>query len=132
MTPIRTSADLKEAIRLLELQQDNELLLLKEEWRDTKEKLKPVNLIKSAFKQATDAPGAKTNLLKAAIGLTTGILAKKLFIGKSLNPFSKILGTVLEVFVAKKATKNADNIKSVGSMLINKLFKRKNGKEAVQ
>lgn len=125
MKPIQTSADLKMAIRQLELQRDEELILLKEEWQETKEKLKPANLMKAAFKQVTDMPNLKTDVVNAAIGLATGFIAKKLIIGKTLNPLSKLLGTVLEIFVARKASDNAESIKTAGSTIIDKLFKRK-------
>lgn len=125
MITINTSADLKLRIRQLEVQQAGELVALQEEWVELKEQIKPVNLIKRTFRDMVDAPGLKTNIVNAAIGLTTGIVTKKLFLGKTLNPLSKLLGVALEGFVANKATKNAEVIKSAGTSLFNKLFRRK-------
>jgi hypothetical protein len=131
MRSITTSADLKMAIQQLEVQQANELILLKEEFNKTKEDLKPVNIIKSAFKEAVAVPDLKTDIINAAIGLTTGIFAKKIIIGKTLNPLSKLLGVVLEVFVASKVTKNAGEIKSIGNIIMQKIFNKRGEPEKV-
>ena len=125
MTTINTSADLKLLISQLEVQQADELVALQQEWAEVKEQIKPLNLIRSTFRHMVAAPDLKTNILNAAIGLTTGIVTKKLFLGKTLNPLSKLLGVALEGFVASKATKNAEVIKAAGSSLFNKIFRRK-------
>jgi len=131
MTSITTSADLKLAIQQLELQQATELSLLKAEFNKTKEGLKPINIIKSAFKEAAAAPDIKTDIINTAIGLTTGIVAKKLIIGKTFNPLSKLLGVVLEVFVANKVSKNAGEIKSIGNIIMQKIFNKRGEPEKV-
>lgn len=131
MTSIKTSADLKLAIQQLELQQATELSLLKEEFNKAKEGLKPINIIKSAFKEAVAVPDIKTDIINTAIGLTTGIVAKKIIIGKTLNPLSKLLGVVLEVFVANKVSKNAGEIKSIGNIIMQKIFNKRGEPEKV-
>lgn len=124
MQAIKNSADLQLAIQQLERQQAIEWPILKEEFLKTAESLKPINILKSTFKNAVDTPDLKTDIINTAIGLTTGILAKKVILGKTLNPLSKLLGVVLEMFVANKVSKNADDIKSLGGSLMNKFFKR--------
>ena len=52
-------------------------------------------------------------------------MAKKILIGKTLNPFAKLMGVVLEVFVAGKITNNAANIKAISSSIVHKLFGKK-------
>ena len=125
MQTITTSADLKRAIVELEVRQANELILLKETFKNTAESLKPFNLINNSLKDAARSPDLKVDVFNAAIGLTTGILAKKLVIGNTINPFKKLLGIILEMAVANKVIKNADDIKSTGSTLLHKLFNRK-------
>ncbi len=131
MNPITTSADLKAAIYLLELEQKENFIALKEELSRTQENFKLINIIKSTFKATVDVPDLKTDIVNAAIGLTTGIVAKKLIIGKTLNPLSKLLGVALEMFVANKVSKNAVQIRSTGSVIINKLFSHKDKAEKV-
>lgn len=125
MHAITTSAELKAAIHQLELEQKENFISLKEEFGRTQENFKLINIIKSTFKAAVDVPDLKTDLVNAAIGLTSGIVAKKLIIGKTLNPLSKLLGVALEMFVANKVTKNAGQIRSTGSLIMDKLFKQK-------
>lgn len=125
MKLITTSADLKMAIQQLELQQASELILLKEAYKQTTENLKPANILKTALKNVVTAPDLKADVFNAAIGLTTGILAKKLMIGKTINPFKKLLGIIVEMTVANKVVKNADDIKSAGSIILNTFFNKK-------
>ena len=125
MKLITTSAHLKLAIQELELQQANELILLKEQFNKTSESLKPINLIKSTFKNAVSSPDLKTDVFNTVIGLATGVVAKKLMIGKTINPFKKLLGIIVEMTVANKVSKNADEIKSTGSTIFKKLFNKK-------
>ncbi|HMU09645.1 MAG TPA: hypothetical protein PKC54_06540 [Ferruginibacter sp.] len=122
MNPINTSAELKATIQQLELKRVTEYNLLKEEVIKTSESLKLINIIKSTFNKVATAPDLKTDIINAAVGLTTGIVAKKVIIGKTLNPLSKLLGVMLEVFVANKVTKNAGEIKSLGGILMKKIF----------
>ena len=131
MNPITSATGLKAAIHQLEIEQKESFIALKEELGRTQENFKLINIIKSTFKSAVDVPDLKTDIVNAAIGLTTGIVAKKLIIGKTLNPLSKLLGVALEMFVANKVTKNAGQIRSTGSMIINKLLKQEDPTEKV-
>lgn len=125
MKTITTSEELKTAILELELQQDRELISLKEQYYQTRESFKLVNLIKSKFKEVAGDPDLKTDAINAAIGFTSGILARKLMIGKTINPFKKLLGIAVEMVVASKVVKNADGIKSAGGIIFNRLFRKK-------
>lgn len=131
MKPISTSAELKNAIREMELEQKNNLLALRQELAATQENLKISNIIKSTFKKIVDVPDLKADIVNTAIGLASGIMTKKLVVGKTHNPFSKLFAMTMEMFVANKVTKNADIIKSAGGMLLNKLFKKREQVEKV-
>lgn len=116
---------LKELILLKETQRKLEGELLKEHFRETYQSFKPANIIKSALTEVATSPNLKANFINAAIGLATGYLAKKIFIGKTNNPFSKLLGGIVELVVANKASANAEGIKSLGSMILQKLVHQK-------
>ena len=131
MQTINTAAELKNAIQQLEQKQTDEWLLLKEEFHTTYEKLKLINIIKSTFKEAVTVPDLKTNVINAAIGLTSGIVAKKVLIGKTINPLKKLLGIIVEVAVAGKVAKNTNNIRSIGNMIMKKIFNQRNEPEKV-
>lgn len=131
MNSITTSAALKNAIKQLELEQKESLSALKEEFSELQESFKLRNIIKSTFKAAVNVPDLKTDLVNAAIGLTTGIMAKKMIIGKTINPLKRLAGIALEMFVANKVTKNADQIRSTGNVILNKIFKKEDQEEKV-
>ena len=124
MKQITSVAELRESILLLELKLVNDGTLLKEQLKSTYQSIKPINLLKNVFKDVISAPDLKTNLVNSAIGFTTGLVAKKLFIGGSHNPLTKLLGMALEVIVANKVAKNADEIKSAGNLIIKKIVRK--------
>ncbi len=125
MQKIINIAELKTAIRQLESQQANEWLFLKDQLRDTVESLKLINVIKSSLKEGISSPHLITNSIKAAIGITTGLVTKKLLIGKTINPLKKMLGIIIEMVVAKNVVKNAAGIKSIGSLILKKIGNKK-------
>ncbi len=131
MQKITNVAELKTAIQQLEYQQANEHAILKAQFYNTCESLKLSNIIKSTFKEVVSIPDLKTNIVNTAIGLTTGFVAKKLLIGKTHNPLSKLLGFIVEMVVAGKVTKNAEEIKSTGRYLFKKKINQDNDPEKV-
>ncbi|MBP4142187.1 hypothetical protein J3S90_10275 [Flavobacterium sp. P4023] len=104
---------LKEAIHLLKLKQDQELLELKDQYYYTYESLKPVNIIKKAFGQMTQSSEFRGNVLSNVIGIASGYLTKKVLVGSTHNPVKRILGTLLQFVitnvVTKKTEKTIDN-----------------------
>jgi len=132
MQKITTVADLKNAIQQLEYKQAREWPLLKAQFLTTYESLKLINVIKNTFKEVISAPGLKTNIVNATIGLTTGFVAKIFLIGKTHNPLRKLLGIVVEMAVANKVAKNADGIKSIGSSILKKIVNHHGDSEKVQ
>jgi hypothetical protein len=128
MQKITTAADLKKTISELEDKKTAEWIALRAEFLTTAEKIKPINIIKKTFKDAISAPDLKDNIINTAIGLTTGFVAKKTLIGKTYNPLKKLLGVVLEMTVANKIAKNADKIKGMGNIILNRIINSKANK----
>jgi|ERR1035437_355343 hypothetical protein len=95
---------------------------LKDEFHQVYESLKPINIIKNTFRKIFSVSDLKTNIIDVAIGITTGFVAKKVFTGRSHSPLTKLAGIILEMVVANKATKNADEIKSIGSIILKKII----------
>ena len=116
---------LNEAIYLLEKKQNQELILLKEQFHVTYDSLKPINLIKSAFKEVTTSPIIKDNLLNNAIGLTTGYLSKKVLVGSTHNPFKNVFGTLLQFAIGNVVAKHSDKLVATGSSMLLKLLKNR-------
>lgn len=125
MQKIINSKELKEAIQVLEFEQIVKLQLLKEQFHLTYESLKPINLIKKTIKDAVTAPNIMENVLGAAIGIASGYLSKKIFIGTSGNLFRKLFGSVLQFGVTSVVTKNPEAIKTVGQYIFQSIFKKR-------
>lgn len=105
MKKVAPSLLLKQLILEAEAHHQSEREMLIDDFHRLYESIQPLNLIKNTFKEVISDPHLKTNLVKGAIGLTTGFIAKKLFIRKSNNPLSKLLGVILEMVVATEVQK---------------------------
>jgi hypothetical protein len=116
--------NLKEAISLLKKKQSVELRLLKNQIDKVHESIKPVNLIKNAFHQVASAPDIKNNILGNIIGLASGYVSKRIFIGGSHNPITHIVGKLLQIGITNVTSKNADTIKSIGEKVAQFVFKK--------
>lgn len=113
MREINTEADLRKAIEDLEIRQSEEGQQLKQQFRLTYESVKPINLIKSIFKEAAESADLKNNILNTALGLATGFVSKTAFVGLSNNPMKKLLGNAILFGVTNVMAKNPKFIHSL-------------------
>jgi hypothetical protein len=125
MKNITTVIDLKNAIQLLEAEQANELMLLKEQAYNTYENLKPVNIIKNSINGLITTPDLKENIIGTTLSIAAGYLSKKVAIGTTHNPVTQLLGTLLQIGVTSIVSKNTAGIKMVAARLINIFFNKK-------
>jgi hypothetical protein len=79
---IRTTEDLRTAIRELEDQHYVNEQFMRKRIAQIIEDLKPINLIKSVVRQVVTGPSVKTNFLRMAAGLATSFVMKK-FLNRS-------------------------------------------------
>jgi hypothetical protein len=124
MNKITTVEGLRNTIQLLEIKQNKELALLKRQFHDTYDSLKPINILKNTFKEFTASPEIKDNVLGVATGLTAGYLSKILVDGVSHNSFTKIVGSLLQLGITNVVSKNTEAIKSVIGFFTN-FFRKK-------
>lgn len=125
MGKITSLTELKESIQLLELKQLEDANLLREQFMETCESLKPINLIKNSVKDFVSSPDFKESILKTIIGLAIGYLSKKASVGSTPNPLKQLLSNLLQMGVANIISKNSDGIKSVGKNLFSSFLKKK-------
>ncbi|HBL76710.1 MAG: hypothetical protein A2W90_23630 [Bacteroidetes bacterium GWF2_42_66] len=123
MTTQTASERLKESIRLLEIKQEEEGKILKEQLRITYESLKPVNLIKSSLKEITSSVEVKNDLFGAIMSILSGYLTKRMVVGSESNVFMKLIGALLQFGVTGLIAKNADTIREFFSVIIDKLVR---------
>lgn len=119
------SAALKEAISRLEIRQAEEGRLLKEHLIVVYEKLKPFNLIRSAFDDIGSAMENRKGLVNSLVGVLTGYITQKLIIGSKAGLIKKLSGVLLNYGVAALVSKYAETFKVMGLQLFNQLFGQK-------
>lgn len=112
MEKITSTVQLLEAIKLLEIRQKEEELLLKEQFKITYESLKPVSLIKSTMKDLIAAPDLKTNLLSTTLSIVSGYVSKKIVMGKGKSPIKKIIGSLLQIGVTSLLSNKLEGVVS--------------------
>jgi len=125
MQNIRTIAELKNSIKLIDTERDIQERLLKEQFQVTYESLKPIYLLKSTIDEVTSFPFFIDKILGTTIGIATGYLSRKAFVGSSGNIVRKLIGSVLQFGVANLVAKHADTIKSFGNIIIQFLPSKK-------
>jgi hypothetical protein len=112
MKKMNETDTLKETIALLEYRQKQELRILKEQFEETYDSLKPLNIIKRVFSDMATSPDLKGNLLSNVIGMATGYFTKKVIVRSSHNPFKRLVGNVLQFAITNLVSKRTDPLKS--------------------
>jgi hypothetical protein len=125
MQNITSSAGLKDAIQLLEVEHGIKGQLLKEQLHITYENLKPVSLIKHTLKEISSSPYLIDNISGTAMGLLSGFLSKKMFVGSSGNLIRRVIGSALQFGVTNIVAQNSEVIKSVGQAMLQLFFNKK-------
>ena len=122
---IETKKELDEAILKLEVKKISLKNDITDQYHSTLELLRPANLVKEAFSSVTHSSTAMSGIAKTIVGIGTGFLTKKIFLGKSSGFIKKLVGNALRIGVTKTAINNTDKIKAYGSAIYNNLFKSK-------
>jgi hypothetical protein len=125
MQNIKSIRDLQEAIRNLEIEQAAKGLLLKEQFHQTYESLKPVSFLKSTLKDITSSSFLFDNVLSTSIGIASGYLTKKIVIGTSANIFRRLLGTIMQIGVTSTVSQHQEAIKTFGQFIIQHILSKK-------
>lgn len=124
MIIVKDNKSLNEAISFLENQQKSDLYLLKEHFEFTKEQLNPLTIIKDGFSDVIHSPDLKGKLIKGALGIASGFLAKKFVIGSGVGIVSKLAGTALQTgvtgLIMKNIPENMATVKDDGLSLLQK------------
>ena len=109
ITTVKDNKSLNEAILFLERKREADLFLLKEHFEFTKEQLNPIKIIKDEVKEVISAPNLTGKVVKGAVGLLSGFLAKKFVIGSGAGVVGRIAGPALQAGVTGLIMKNVPN-----------------------
>ena len=125
MQNITSTAALRNAIQLLEVEHGIKGNLLKDQFYLTVESLKPVTLIKNALHDISTSPKLVDNILSTAMGIASGFLTNRVFVGASGSLIRKLLGSVLQFGVTNVVAQNPETIKSLGEVIMQFIFRKK-------
>ena len=131
MEKIITENDLRTAILHLESKQADEAKSMKEQFLVAVESIKPINLIKSTFIEASESRDLQDNLINKSLGFSAGYVTKVLFQVATGGPVKKILGTVLMFGIKNLVARNPETVKTWGRVffkVVKNLLSTKNKK----
>jgi hypothetical protein len=131
MEKITTTTSLKDAISELEKQRNFQERRLEENWEYLTESIRPVNIIKRTLHDILPTEHSKNNLLGSAIGLGTGFITKKLFVGKTPGFVKSLLGNIIQWSITALVAKNSNKLKLGGQTLIRKIIPEKHPNDAL-
>ena len=127
MKEINSETDLRDAIFHLESTWVEQGKMVKEEFFIAIDSVRPINLIKSTFREAVASRDLKNDIVNTSVGLTTGYLAKIALAGVMKTPLTKLLGTALMFGVTKLVARNPETVKSLGKGFL-KMIRSKPGR----
>jgi len=112
---ITNAIDLRKSILQLEAKQKQELQLIKIDLEELMENLKPVNLVKQTLEDVIASKEIQADVIDLSLGTISGMLIKKMIVGKSNNTILNFTGKVVENFVSQKIIKERNTIHFLGS-----------------
>ena len=95
MKNITSTDTLRSAIQSLKDERATSGELFKEQFHQTYDSLKPVNLIRGVLKDIIEAPRLTDEVLSATVGLAVGYFTKKIIVGKSDDHTRNLVGSIL-------------------------------------
>jgi hypothetical protein len=125
MQNITSTTALRSAIQLLEVEQGIKGNLLKGQFYLTVESLKPVTLIKNALHDISTSPKLIDNILSTTMGIASGFLTNRVFVGASGSLIRKLLGSVLQFGVTNVVAQHPETIKSLGEVIMQFIFRKR-------
>jgi hypothetical protein len=114
-----TIESLREQIRVLEIKQEAEGKVLKAQLKATYEFFKPSNILKSIIQDVVSSDSLKDDFINTAASYASGLLTKRLIVGKSQNPLLKIIGLGIQFGITAIVNKNYSSIKDVFTQYVN-------------
>jgi F0F1-type ATP synthase assembly protein I len=105
MKTIDQKTQLASQIELLRNKQEEDFSNLKDQYRNTIDSFKPINLIKDSIGDVISTPNLTSNLISGTVGFGINYLTKKFLNPKSDNNksiFSKALKILANRFIGKK------------------------------
>jgi hypothetical protein len=127
-----TSESLKEAIKALEIKQVENEKQLRLQLLNVYENLKPINILKNIARDVANTDSLKNDVTNTVASLMSGFISKKIIVGKSKNPFLKLIGIAIQFGMTTLVSKNYEIIKSYIANFINLIQEKKDEENSPQ
>lgn len=121
-----TAESLKETIKLLEIKHAESEKQLRTELINVYENLKPINILKNIARDAVSSESLRHDAANTLASLMSGFISKKIIVGKSKNPFLKLIGIGIQLGMTNLVSKNYNIVKDHIVNYINQMQERKN------
>lgn len=121
---VNNAEDLAQRISELEIKAEAQRKDLGETYKRVADNLKPLNLIKSGVRSVFTEEH-RGDLINALFGLGTGMLSRKLLLGRAKGFLGKSIGKAFEWGIAGLVTNNAEKVKEKAGLWIDKIFRKK-------
>jgi hypothetical protein len=122
MSTLSNNERLQQAIAGLETQRNVQGALVSEQFQQLRQQLQPANLIKTVVRDLFASPDIKTGVVDLAIGVTTGMIAKKVVVGQSHNVLTQLVGGAVQMIVTREVSQHPEGIKKLGKTLLQHLL----------
>jgi hypothetical protein len=110
---INNSDDIRKAIGLLEDEVEEQKQLMMEQVNILYDSFSPVNVVKDVFREVVTSEEFRSNILTAALGISTGYVTKRLLFKKSNNPLKAITGNLLQYGIANMIANPSRVLKTI-------------------
>ncbi|ASS49692.1 MAG: hypothetical protein A3D31_08930 [Candidatus Fluviicola riflensis] len=122
MSELSHSDRLHQAIADLQIKRQEQAELITEQFQYLREQLQPANLVKRVVSDVFASPDIRTGIVDYAIGVTSGMIAKKVVEGSSPNIVNQLVGNAVQMIVTREVSQHPDAIKNFGKNLLQRLF----------
>lgn len=122
MSKINPTESLQSSIAVLEQKKDDDFRNLKYHLKETGQSLKPANLIKGAIRDVASSEQIRSILIKAAIGLAAGYVAKKLITRQRKTTKNLLIGNAIQYGISFLASPKNNLLRSAGIMVANSVI----------
>ena len=111
MQLIKDSKTLAEAISFYENKKKSESGLLKHNFNFTIDSLNPIHILKEKINETIHSPGIKGKIIGAVLNFGTGMFAKNLILGNSINPLKRMAVNLIQSQISKLVDNPPTDIK---------------------
>jgi hypothetical protein len=102
--------DLKRAISSLEIQQQQRQLNIQNQFEQLSAQVTHEDFAISQFDRLVKSKFFKVSISRLGLSFFSGLIAKRLLVGKTSGIFGSLAGTLIQAFVARKVMTETENL----------------------